>query len=266
LRVDGFSVTDDELLSRAPDDRADAAAQLRRGVTLQALGYLERSLPPLRRATLLAPTDPNPWFQIAIGFSGTGRAEQVEAVGPVLRELSPSRSDMWFEVERDEALRPFARFTRAAFLAFEGENEAFEAASRSVIEDYRDSSLARVQTTVALAETGLAQLLSLRGDPSRARSVLDGIITRLGPSADARARLIVAMRLSGAAACRRRRATWKAPWPLGRRYATPTARTRRRRSRSREHSAPSARSRPAGRATKRSPRSRRAGERPPSQS
>jgi hypothetical protein len=136
----------------------DAAALVRHGVELQALGHWAEAREPLLRASVLAPTNPDAWLQTAINLGLIGLEDQADQAAAALRQLRPARGSMWFAAGVEEPLRPFAQLSQAVYeLLAETDEDAYRWLLTHVVKDYREAASPQVQQVVAAALTMLGR-------------------------------------------------------------------------------------------------------------
>lgn len=150
--------SDEEMLVGASSQRSDAAALLRRGAALQALGRWAEAREPLLRATVLAPTNPDVWLQAAMDLATVGQEDQAEQAIAALRQLRPTRESMWFAGEIEEPLQPIAQLSRAVYvLVAEEDGAAAEEILTQLVDAYSEAALPRIQQIVAVALIALGK-------------------------------------------------------------------------------------------------------------
>jgi tetratricopeptide (TPR) repeat protein len=148
----------EHVLTGAPPPAGDAAALVRHGVDLQALGRWAEASEPLLQATVLAPTNPDAWLQTAINLGVAGREDQAEQAAAALGQLRPTRESMWFAAEVEEPLLPFARLSQAVYvLLAEKDEEAAQAILTRLVDGYREAPPPGARRVVAAALTMLGR-------------------------------------------------------------------------------------------------------------
>jgi tetratricopeptide (TPR) repeat protein len=148
----------EHVLTGAPPPAADAAALVRHGIELQALGRWAEASEPLLRATVLAPTNPDAWLQASMNLGIAAREDQAEQAAAALRQLRPARGSMWFAGEVEEPLLPFAQLSQAVYvLLVEKDEETGQGILTRLVDGGHEAAPPGAQQVVAAALTMLGR-------------------------------------------------------------------------------------------------------------